>query len=136
MTAGATGAAVRILLCDTFGGGGTIVGVEFKVGEVRLLERETSGAGGMTPAVKVFDLRLPVSFSSGEGAITFIAIAGGVGAVRVERKPSDGGGPALGLNASRLATEASECGKFTLGASTTFSLGLSPRATRMVCVRW
>src|SRR5271157_4269042 len=79
---------------------------------VRILSRETSGDGGTT------------------------LIAGSVGAVREERRPSAGGGPGFALNASRLATAESECGRLTLGASTTFSLGLSPRATRMVCVRW
>src|SRR5271167_3806545 len=88
----------------------------------------------MTLVVKLLGLRLAEEFSSGEGGTTLIA--GRVGAVREERKPSAGGGPGFGLNASRLATAESECGRFTLGASTTFSLGLSPRATRIVCLRW
>ena len=74
-------------------------------------------------------------FNSGEGGTGLIVIAGSVGAMREERRPSAGGGPGFDLNASRLATAESECGRFTLGASTTFSLGLSPRATRMVWVR-
>src|SRR5260221_2600105 len=74
-------------------------------------------------------------FNSGEGGTGLIVIAGSVGAMREERRPSAGGGPGFALNASRLATAESECGRFTLGASTTFSLGLSPRATRIDSVR-
>src|SRR5208282_4990573 len=96
-----------------------------------------SGEGGTTLVVKLLVVRLfefSAEFKSGEGCTTLIA--GRVGAVRVERRPSAGGGPGFDLNASRLATAESECGRFTLGASTTFSLGWSPRATRMTCVRW
>ena len=138
-TAGASGLAVRILSCETFGAGGTIAGfiVALRVGEVRVLARETSGAGGMTLVVRVLGVCLADDFNSGEGgtALIVIVIAGSVGAVREERRPSAGGGPGFDLKASRLATAESECGRFTLGASTTLSLGLSPRATRMVCVR-
>jgi hypothetical protein len=81
----------------------------------------------------VFAARLADEFNSGEGATALIA--GSVGAVREERSPSAGGGPGFGLIASKLATAESECGRFTLGASTTCSVGLSPRATRMACVR-
>src|ERR1017187_2429856 len=109
-----------------------------KVGKVRVAACETSGAGGMMFVARVLAVRLGVDpnpeCNSGEGGTTLIA--GRVGAMRVERRPSAGGGPGFGLNASRLATAESECGRLTLGASTTFSLGLSPRATRMVCVRW
>jgi hypothetical protein len=88
--------------------------------------------------VSVFAVRLADEFNSGEGGTTLIVVryAGRVGAVREDRSPSAGGGPGFDLKASRLATAESECGRFTLGASTTFSRGLSPRATRMVCVRW
>lgn len=68
-------------------------------------------------------------FSSGVGA-TGVTV-GRVGAMREERKPSVGGGPGVGLKASRLATAASECGRLIWGASTIFSLGLLPRATRI-----
>ena len=132
MTVCASGFAVCILSRGTFGAGGTI-GV-LNVGEVRVLARDTSGAGGTTLAVRAFGFRLADEFSSGAGCTT--AIVGKVGAVRVERRPSAGGGPGFALKASRLATAESECGRLILGASTTFSLGLSPRATRMVCVRW
>ena len=138
-TVGASGLAVRILSRETFGAGGTIAAL--RVGEVRVGVRETSGAGGMTLVVSVLEVRLVVreedEFNSGEGgtAVIVIVIAGSVGAMREERRPSAGGGPGFGLKASRLATAESECGRFILGASTTFSLGLSPRATRMVCVR-
>ena len=110
MTLGARGLAERILSRETFGVGGTISA--FKAGELRRSARETSGAGGTG------------------------LIAGRTGAVSDERKPSAGGGPGFGLNASRLATAESECGRLSLGASTTVSRGWSPRATRIVCVRW
>ena len=132
-TVGASGLAVRILSRETFGAGGMIAA--FKIGEVRVGVRETSGAGGMTLLVSVLERRLADEFNSGEGGTALIVIAGSAGAVREERRPSAGGGPGFGLNASRLATAESECGRFTLGASTTLSLGLSPRATRIVCVR-
>lgn len=84
--------------------------------------------------VRVLAVRLGVDpnseFNSGEGGTALIA--GRAGAMREERRPSAGGGPGFGLNASRFATAESECGRFTLGASTIFSVGLSPRATRMV----
>ena len=142
-TVGASGLAVRILSRETFGAGGTIGAfiVALRVGEVRVGARETSGAGGMTLVVMVLELRVVVGeedeLNSGEGgtAVIVIVIAGSLGAMREERRPSAGGGPGFGLKASRLATAESECGRFILGASTTFSLGLSPRATRMVCVR-
>ena len=131
-TVGASGLAVRILSRETFGAGGTIV--VLRVGEVRVAARETSGAGGMTLVVSVLELRLADELNSGEGGTALIVIAGVLGAMREERRPSAGGGPGFGLKASRLATAESECGRFILGASTTFSLGLSPRATWMVCV--
>jgi|SRR5208282_2623273 hypothetical protein len=128
----ANGLAVRILSRETFGAGGMTA--ELNVGEVRVLARETSGAGGIIFVDKLFEVRLAEAFSSGEGGTTLVA--GRVGAMREERRPSAGGGPGSGLKASRLATAESECGRFILGASTTFSVGLSPRATRMVWVRW
>src|SRR5712692_3871541 len=45
MTVGASGFAVRILSRETFGAGGTMAAL--KLGEVRVAVRETSGAGGM-----------------------------------------------------------------------------------------
>ncbi len=132
ITVGASGVAVRILSRETFGAGGTIVGLAtaaFKVGDVRLAW-ESSGAGATTLAVSPFAARFGEAFNSGDGGTTLIA--GRLGATSDERKPSAGGGPGSGLKASRLATAASECGRFILGASTTFSAGLSPRATRMV----
>ena len=133
-TVGASGLAVRILSRETFGAGGTIAA--FKVGEVRVAVRETSGAGGMTLVVSALERRVVVweedEFNSGEGGTALVVIAGSLGAMREDRRPSAGGGPGFGLNASRLATAESECGRFILGASTTLSLGLSPRATRIV----
>jgi hypothetical protein len=75
-------------------------------GDVRGLSRETSGAGGMMFVVGPFTERLADELSSGDGATTFIA--GKVGAMSEERKPSAGGGPGFALNASRLATAESE----------------------------
>jgi hypothetical protein len=129
---GASGLAVRILSRETFGAGGTTAA--FKIGEVRVGVRETSGAGGMTLLVSALERRLAEEFNSGDGGTALIVIAGSIGAMREERRPSAGGGPGFGLKASKLATAESECGRFILGASTTLSLGLSPRATRIVCV--
>ena len=132
-TVGASGLAVRILSRETFGAGATID--EFRVGAVRVGVGETSGAGGMTLVVRTLELvREEEEFNSGEGGTALIVIAGSIGAMREERRPSAGGGPGFDLKASRLATAESECGRFILGASTTLSLGLSPRATWMVCV--
>src|SRR5208282_5596483 len=156
MTVCASGLAVCILSRETFGAGSTTVvlmvaeeralacvtsgagGMTFVVRllAVRLVEVLSSGEGGMTLVVRLFAVWRVEEFSSGEGGTTLIVIAGSAGAVRVERRPSAGGGPGFDLNASRLATAESEWGRFTLGASTTFSLGLSPRATRMAWVRW
>jgi len=113
-TVGASGLAVRILSRETFGAGGTIAA--FKIGEVRVGARETSGAGGMTLVVSVLGVCLADEFNSGEGGTAFIVIAGSIGAMREERRPSAGGGPGFGLKASRLATAESECGRFILGS--------------------
>jgi hypothetical protein len=103
-TVGASGFAVCILSRETFGAGGTI-GV-LKVGEVRVVACVTSGAGGTTLVVSALALRLADEFSSGAGCTT--AIVGKAGAVRVERRPSAGGGPGFALKASKLATAESE----------------------------
>src|SRR6266852_4593677 len=86
MTVGASGFAVRILSCETFGAGGTMAAL--KVGEVRVAVRETSGAGGMMLVVRMLGVRLADEFNSGEGGTTLMA--GRVGAVREERRPSAG----------------------------------------------
>ena len=90
--------------CASCGAGAITVGASGLA--VRILSRETFGAGGMMLGVSMLDLRLADEFSSGEGATTLIA--GRVGAGRAERRPSAGGGPGLGLKASRLATAESE----------------------------
>ena len=90
--------------CASCGGGAITVGASGVA--MRILSRETFGAGGMMLGVSMSDLRLAAEFSSGEGGATLIA--GRVGAVRLERRPSAGGGPGLGLKASRLATAESE----------------------------
>src|ERR1700675_239089 len=143
MTVGASGLAVLILSRETFGAGGTIAAfiVALRVGEVRVGARETSGAGGMTLVVGMlgacFAVREEDESNSGEGgtALIVIVIAGSVGAMREERRPSAGGGPGFGFKARRLGPAGREVGGFILGASTTLSLGLSPRATWMVWVR-
>jgi hypothetical protein len=63
---------------------------------------------------------------AGAGAIT---LAGRLGAEREECRPSDGGGPGIDLNLSRLATASVDEGSFRLGASTTFPASDAPRAT-------
>jgi hypothetical protein len=128
MTEGLIGVALRILSRVTSGAGATIGA--FTVGSERVFACETSGAGATTLAVKLSDLRVNAEFNSGVGGST--RGVGNAGANRDERNPSDGGGPGIGLNARRLATDESERGKFNFGASTTCSDGLEPRATRMV----
>src|SRR5437879_5716739 len=73
-TVGASGLAVRILSRETFGAGGMID--EFRVGEVRVGVRETSGAGGMMLVVSVLERRLADELNSGEGGTALIVIAG------------------------------------------------------------
>jgi hypothetical protein len=128
MTEGLIGVELRILSRVTSGAGATTG--PFTVGSERAFACETSGAGATTFSVKLSDLRVRAEFNSGVGGTT--RGAGNTGATRDERKPSAGGGPGTGLKASRLATDESECGKFSFGASTTCSVGLEPRATRMV----
>src|SRR3974390_3027952 len=123
--------ALRIWSRGTPGAGATTA--EFVAGMFRVLARDTSGAGAMTPALIVLWLRLIVAANSGVGGT---ALVGNTGATRDERRPSAGGGEGTGLKARRLATEEFECGRLTFGASTTVSLFLSARATRIVCVRW
>lgn len=101
---GAKGAAVRISSRERLGAGGTTA--LLKRGEVRELAREISGSGATMLGVGRLELRLVVVFSSGEGGTA--GVMGKTGAVRVERKPSAGGGPGFGLKASRLATAESE----------------------------
>jgi len=106
ITVGARGLAVRIWSRETLGAGGTIAAL--RLGVVLALERETSGAGGTTFVVVVRPLvaRLAEDFNSGAGGTGLISAR--VGATRVERNPSAGGGPGFGLNASKLATAESE----------------------------
>src|ERR1039457_1277685 len=91
-----------------------------KVGKVRVAACETSGAGGMMFVARVLAVRLGVDpnpeCNSGEGGTTLIA--GRVGAMRVERRPSAGGGPGVGLKRGRLGIGEKGRGRFSLGAST------------------
>src|ERR1700688_3769212 len=87
ITVGASGSADCILSRATLG----VVGVGgmmalFSAGAARLLLRETSGAGAMTFVSSPWAERLVDAFNSGEGGVMFIA--GRVGAVREDRKPS------------------------------------------------
>jgi hypothetical protein len=132
MTEGAIDVVPRILSRFT-SGAGAITGA-FTVGKDRVLVCETSGAGAITLAMRLSGLRVKVEFNSGVGGTTLGV--GNAGAAKDERKPSVGGGPGTGLIASRLATDASARGRLSFGASTTFSVGAVPRATRMVWVRW
>src|SRR6202158_2784120 len=110
-TVGASGLAVRILSRETFGAGGTIAG--FKVGEARVAVRETSGAGGMTLVVSALERRAVVweedEFNSGEGGTALVVIAGSLGAMREDRRPSAGGGPGFGFDAGRCADGGMGC---------------------------
>ena len=96
---GASGFAVRILSRETFGAGGTIV--VLRVGEVRVGVLETSGVGGTTLLASALERRVVVweedEFNSGEGGTAVVVIAGSIGAMRDERRPSAGGGPGFGL---------------------------------------
>ena len=127
----ASGFAVRIWSRETLGAGATTEAL--RLGDVRARVRATSGAGGTILSFKALAARLVGAFTSGEGGTT--VISGNEGATSFERSPSAGGGPGSDLKASKFATAESEWGRLIFGASTIFSLGLSPRATRMVCVR-
>src|SRR5579883_3117096 len=76
------------------------------------------------------------SWRSTSGAGAMIEFCERAGAARLDFSPSAGGGPGTGLKASRFSTGALETGNFKLGASTTLSRAVSPRATRMVCEAW
>jgi len=101
-------------------------------GDARNLSRRTSGLGGTT-ASRTGAVSILSRCTSGLGAT---AISDRSGARKLDLNPSAGGGPGIGLYASRLATAALDCGNFRLGASTTFSCSRSPRATRITWVRW
>ena len=100
-------------------------------GSDRFASRWIAGGGAMIE-VALFAIDCILSREiSGEGGTT--VACGSVG--DVECRPEVGGGPGVRLMASRLATGKSDFGIFSLGTSTTFSVGDEPRATRMVCVR-
>lgn len=104
------------------GAGGTTAA--FRAGAVRDLLADTVGAGGTTE----FRLRLVRDCSrvtlSGAGGITF---AGRLGATSAECRPSVGGGAGFDLKASRLATAVEDAGSLRSGASTTFWASDGPR---------
>src|SRR5215470_7155586 len=116
--------ALREVACETSGAGATI---EVCNESARRLAAEfKSGAGATIVVCKPCALRISADVNSGAGAT--MPASGSAGAVKDERSPSAGGGPTAGLYANRFATEESECGKSSLGESTTLSLGWSPRA--------
>ena len=80
-TVGASDAAVRVLSRETLGAGGMMEA--FKACEVRVLEWETSGAGGTILAARALAARLVLESNSGVGGTALTA--GKTGAVSVER---------------------------------------------------
>ena len=129
-TACEPGMGTKISRRGALGLGGTMAA--FSDGVERILSRCASGVGGMTFAFNI-GARCALSLrTSGVGATAASVIAG---TRNEDFRPSAGAGPGIGLNASRLATAESDCGSFSLGASTTFSRSDSPRATRIVWVR-
>ncbi len=129
-TVGVIEAAERILSCETFGAGA--MGAEVREEALRAFAWETSGAGATILAVSALGLRF-VEFTSGEGGTA--AKSWRERDAIEDCRPSAGRGPGLDLKASRFATAESLWGRFTFGASTIFSPGLSPRATLMTWVR-
>src|SRR4029434_989125 len=111
----------------SFGAGATTAVVKPIV--CRVFSRVTVGVGAMTLDANP-GIRLESRVTSGGGAT--IESFDRSGAVREDFSPSDGGGPGGALIATRLATAEFETGSFKSGASTTFSTGELPRATRIV----
>ena len=120
---------VRLDPAASFGDGGTIEGLN--TGKDRFAADWTSGGGATIEFVEFGSACSLSRATSGEGGTT--AACGSAGAL--EWSPDVGGGPGVRLIASRFATGRSDLGIFSLGTSTTFSVGELPRATRMVCVR-
>jgi len=93
----------------------------------------------MKPGVKMIRLPnglAPETFIGGGCGLVTALHAVDIAGIRLEDfKPSAGAGPGIVLKANQLATAESECGRFSLGASTTFSRSEFPRATRIVWVR-
>jgi hypothetical protein len=113
--------------CGALGLGGTTAAFMGRVD--RIFSRSASGVGGTMLAFSAGTARVLSLRTSCDGGIAFSVITG----MRDEDcKPSSGAGPGTGLYAIRFATAESDCGKCSLGASTTFSRNDSPRATRMV----
>ncbi len=110
--------------------GGTIAA--FNGCAERICSRCASGVGGM---IFAFNIGVRCAFSFRTSGVGATADSERFGARSEGFSPSDGAGPGTGLNARRLVTAESDCGSFSLGASTTLSRTDSPRATRMVWVR-
>ena len=119
-TVGAIGLEARILSGEAFGAGAMgaaakadvrweswatsgagAIGVAANDDEVRLT-LATSGAGATTLVARLSWLRLPDEFTSGVGGTGLTT--GSRGATSAEARPSAGGGPGIGLKASRFAT--------------------------------
>jgi hypothetical protein len=125
----------RSLSAETFGAGAITVALFIASDRraSRVTSCATSGAGAIALTPSAGRLRFAEP-TSGAGATT--ATFGTTGATSLACMPSAGGGPGIGLNASRFATAESLFGKFTFGASTIVSPAFVPRATLIVCVRW
>jgi hypothetical protein len=131
MTLGSRCGMYKVCSERTLGAGGTTVA--FRIGAVRELLAAAPGAGGTTESSAGAPRdwsRVTFTFA---GAIT---LAGRLGAVSEERKPSAGGGPGLffTFTASKFATAPVEVGILRSGASTIWDASERPRATLIVCV--
>ena len=129
-TSAARVGAERVWSAEILGAGATTF--VFNAGAKSTWSRETVGAGGITDPGEAA-LREKSVARLGTGAITLEARSG---AVRAERRPSVGGGPASGRTAIKFATAFGEDGSLSLGASRTLSVREPPRAILMVWVRW
>jgi hypothetical protein len=122
-------AVERVRSLETVGAGATTL--VFSAGAMSTRSREALGAGWITdPSETAVCGRSLVRL--GTGAIT---LDGRLGALREDRMPSVGGGPASGRIASKFATAAAEGASLSRGASRTFSTIEPPRATLIVWVR-
>ena len=128
ITLGASEGATSACSLATPGAGG--ITVALRLGAERNGSRCTDGDGAITLS-SCTPLRVTSRMTFGAGATTGVGI---VRLARLERIPSEGGGPALGLMASRLATASCDEGSFRSGASTTCCASALPRAILMVWV--
>ncbi len=112
----------------SLGAGATII-VERPI-TWRFRSAETLVGGGTTTVLLSPGVACNSRKVSGGGAM--MAFFESEGGVREAFRPSEGGGPGMGFNASKFATGERDTGSLRLGASTTLSLAEFPRATRRV----